>query len=110
MFTITGHSSYVSCFAFSADGKRVVTGSFDNLVKIWDARTGAEVCTLTGHLDQVTCIALSRDGKRVVSGSCDGLVKVWDAATGAEVRCFCRSAVIGSSSSHPHSGLRRSLE
>jgi len=33
----------VDCVAFSADGTRVVTGSHDGLMKIWDVETGAEV-------------------------------------------------------------------
>jgi len=38
-----GHSKRVLTAAFSADGKRVVSGSDDNLLKIWDAVNGAEV-------------------------------------------------------------------
>jgi WD40 repeat protein len=41
--TLSGHSDMVSAVAFSPDGKRVVSGSHDQLVKIWDADTGAEV-------------------------------------------------------------------
>jgi len=33
----------VKCVAFSLDSKRVVSASFDKLVKIWNAETGAEV-------------------------------------------------------------------
>ena len=41
--TLTGHTRSVRSVAFSPDGKRGVSGSWDNLVKIWDAATGAEV-------------------------------------------------------------------
>ena len=41
--TLTGHADWVTCIAFSHDGKRIVSGSADDLVKIWDAWTGAEV-------------------------------------------------------------------
>ena len=41
--TLTGHSGDVTVVAFSLDGKRVISGSDDSLVKIWDTETGAEV-------------------------------------------------------------------
>jgi len=109
--TLTGHSDQVFSVAISPEGKRIVSGSADKLVKIWNAETGAEVsscvvlhlakrgglpesgvrwqvCTLTGHTEEVNEVAFSPDGKRVVSGSDDKLVKIWDVATGAEVSSF----------------------
>ena len=44
------HTGDLRCFAFSADGRRVVTGSYGSLAKIWDARTGAEVSSFIGVL------------------------------------------------------------
>ena len=41
--TLSGHSQSVRAVAFSSDGKQIGTGSQDDLVKIWDADTGAEV-------------------------------------------------------------------
>ena len=46
--TLTGHSDTVFSVAFSPDGTRVVSGSADKLVKIWDAATGAEVSSFAG--------------------------------------------------------------
>jgi WD40 repeat protein len=46
--TLTGHSDCVNVVAFSPDGNRVVSGSDDRLVKIWDTETGAEVCNFVG--------------------------------------------------------------
>ena len=43
MRTLTGHSEWVCSVAFSRDGKRIVSGSDDTLVKIWNTETGAEV-------------------------------------------------------------------
>jgi len=34
--TITGHSSGVYSVSFSPDGKRIVSGSRDNTLKVWD--------------------------------------------------------------------------
>ena len=43
MRVIRGHSGPVYSVAFSPDGKWIVSGSGDKLVKIWDAATGVEV-------------------------------------------------------------------
>ena len=41
--TLIGHTDEVNSVAFSPKGNRVVSGSDDNSVKIWDTETGAEV-------------------------------------------------------------------
>jgi len=46
--TLTGHPRDVTVVAFSRDGKRVVSGSNDNIVKIWDTETGAQVSSFVG--------------------------------------------------------------
>ena len=43
MRTLAGHSGCVFSVAVSTDGKRVVSGSVDMTVKIWDVETGAQV-------------------------------------------------------------------
>lgn len=48
--TLVGHLGYVLSVAFSPDGNRIVSGSDDTLVKIWDAETMAEVSTFGGVL------------------------------------------------------------
>ena len=48
--TLRGHSYSVLSVAFSPDGKRIVSGSQDNLVKVWDAETGAEVSRHTSSV------------------------------------------------------------
>ena len=54
--------------AYSPDGKRIVTGSCDKTVKVWDAADGPGVLSLKGHTGGVRCVAYSPDGKRIVSG------------------------------------------
>jgi len=46
--TLTGHSGGVLSVSFSPNGNRVVSGSTDNLVRIWDTETGAEVSSFVG--------------------------------------------------------------
>jgi len=40
---LAGHSGMVKMAKFSPDGKLVVSGCDDGLIKIWNAETGAEV-------------------------------------------------------------------
>jgi hypothetical protein len=44
-----GHEHFVSSAAFSPDGGRLVTASFDRTARIWDATTGTEIKVLRGH-------------------------------------------------------------
>ena len=60
----------MSSVAFSPDGQRIVSGSADTTVRLWDAATGQPIGDpLTGHTDAVDSVAFSPDGKRIVSGS-----------------------------------------
>ena len=44
----------VRSVAFSTNGKRIVSGSEDDTVKVWDAANGQEVITIRGHKLRVT--------------------------------------------------------
>ena len=60
----------------------IVSGSFDETVRIWDVRTGKCLRALQAHSDPVTSTHFNRDGTLIVSSSYDGLCRVWDTATG----------------------------
>ena len=45
---LSGHIGGVNSVALSADGKKVVSGSDDNTVKIWDTDSGEVIHTLSG--------------------------------------------------------------
>ncbi|KAJ3118581.1 hypothetical protein HK098_005900 [Nowakowskiella sp. JEL0407] len=83
--TCEGHTAFVYAVVISNDSDRIVSGSGDNTVKIWNANTGKEIRTLTGHTGSVYAVAISNDGDRIVSGSLDNTVKIWNANTGKEV-------------------------
>jgi len=53
--TLTGHSSGVTSVAYSPDGKHIVSGSYDNDVKVWDTQTGKLVSVLLCHRPFICC-------------------------------------------------------
>ena len=82
--SLKGHADRVSSVLFSPNGNRMFSGSWDNCIKVWNARNGQETLTLKGHIGRVTCLAISPDGTRLVSGSEDGAIKFWDAGGGQD--------------------------
>jgi tetratricopeptide (TPR) repeat protein len=65
--------------SFSADGRRLASGSYDATVRVWDAASGQELLTLKGHTGIVYCVSFSPDGRRLASASFDQTVRVWEA-------------------------------
>jgi len=79
---LPGHSIPVTSCAFSVDGARLLSSSYDRTMKVWDAASGACLLTLSGHSGFVLGCAFSPDGARLLSASRDCTLKVWDAASG----------------------------
>lgn len=75
---IEGHEKQVSLVKFSPNGRWIVSGAWDNTIRIWDSTTGIIWKTLEGHNDSVESVDFHPDGLHVASGSSDGTVREWD--------------------------------
>lgn len=81
-------SDFVTCVAFSPDGKYALSGSWDNTLKLWEINSGKEIRTFTGHTGGVHSVAFSPDGRYFLSGSDDCTTRIWDIFTGKEMAQF----------------------
>jgi hypothetical protein len=62
-----GHSSWVWSAAWSPDGTKIATGSYDGTARVWNSSSGSTLLTLTGHGLMVLCVAWSPDGMKIAS-------------------------------------------
>ncbi|MGE0609512.1 MAG: protein kinase [Pirellulales bacterium] len=75
-----GHEDSVLSVAFSRDGKKLLTSSYDKTARLWDVETGEELRVFRGHHWWVWAAIFSPDEKRVITASQDGTALVWDLA------------------------------
>jgi F-box and WD-40 domain protein CDC4 len=74
----------VTCLQF--DGDKILTGSDDTRIHVYNTKTGALDVSLDGHEGGVW--ALQYDGNTLVSGSTDRTVRVWDIEKGRCLHVF----------------------
>ena len=86
--TILGnHTDSVNSIDFSPDGKRLVSGSDDYRIKVWDIEDKRHLVTLKHITDrqqsQIKKVAFSPDGQQIISAGFH--LKIWDIHTLREI-------------------------
>ncbi|AOW98712.1 hypothetical protein BJP34_03950 [Moorena producens PAL-8-15-08-1] len=74
---LTEHYHEVWSVAFSPNGQRLGTASYDGTARIWDLQ-GNQLALLTGHQGAVWTVAFSPDRQRLATASYDGTARIWD--------------------------------
>jgi len=96
LITYMGHLSPVATVAWSPDGARIASGSWDQMVQVWDAYSGAHLFIYRGHTTNVNAVAWSPVRVHQLIASASGnsffkgehVVQVWDAATKAHLLTY----------------------
>jgi WD40 repeat protein len=84
--TFAGHLGFISSLAITPDGTKVVSGSNDRTIKIWNLTTGQELLTFfpcystAGLLSWLffLFVKVTPDGTKVIAGSTEGTIEIWD--------------------------------
>jgi WD40 repeat protein/serine/threonine protein kinase len=79
---LEGHRAWVGALLFMPDGRRLVSGSADQTIRLWDVSDPAHVTPLgrplRGHTHEIWRLALMPDNTTLMSGSKDGSAYLWD--------------------------------
>ena len=78
----------ISSVAFLTDGRHIVGGGSEHMIRRWQVEDGKEVGTPMDAGSPICNIAVSRSGRWVVSGTRSGLVTVWNVKSDEKVSEF----------------------
>nr|XP_018906219.1 PREDICTED: uncharacterized protein LOC109036455 [Bemisia tabaci] len=72
-------SKGIKCFYLNHKLRILITGSSDNLVRVWNPVVPRlPICSLSGHKAPIVDVTLLQQSKTVLSLSADGILKDWD--------------------------------
>jgi len=80
--TFEDHTSWVRAVAVFPNKQRMVTGSSDKTLHLWDLETGVVLKKMEGHSNAGLMLAVSRDGQIIASGDAYGEIIGWHGETG----------------------------
>ncbi|MEM8504791.1 MAG: WD40 repeat domain-containing protein [Cyanobacteria bacterium P01_D01_bin.1] len=75
--SLRGHADYVSFLKFSPSGDTLLSGSWDESIKLWDVRTGNLTRSFIENEKRILSGDFSRNGKAFIVGSGDGSIKIY---------------------------------
>jgi WD40 repeat protein len=87
MLDTGGHTAAIWGMVFTPDGKQLVSGADDKVIRNWDWQKATTIRTIRGQVGQgldgrISAIALSPDGHWLAAGVDDQDIRLYDFATG----------------------------
>ncbi len=80
-----GHTAKVRRLAWTRDGRRLASASYDRAIRIWDVGERQCIFVLKGHKGHVKSVSWSPDSTVLASGAVDRTAQIWSAETGEEL-------------------------
>ncbi|MFP6753352.1 MAG: hypothetical protein VB855_16845, partial [Pirellulaceae bacterium] len=98
LYELLGHQAPVTAIAFQGNGARLVSGSTDKTMRVWDLKDTkfAQLASFE-HSGPLTAVAINKDGSQVFGASSDNGIHQWSLDEGSETRVLAgHSAAISS--------------
>jgi guanine nucleotide-binding protein subunit beta-2-like 1 protein len=73
-----GHNHFVSSLALNSDSTKLISGSWDKTLRLWDVATCKKDTIFKGHTKDVLCVGFSHDERLIFSGGMDNVLKYWN--------------------------------
>ena len=83
-----GHAGAVDSAVVSPDGRRILSGSYDKTMILWDRETRQPIRRFNEHGGKGQSVAFAPDGRRALSGGGDGVLRLWDLESGDLIHEF----------------------
>jgi WD40 repeat protein len=98
----TGHSSSISCLAFSPGDDLIASGGTDNKIILWDFISSKQADVFLGHDGPVTSLYFHPSEKLVFSASLDSTIKIWEIETGNCIQTIRFKFQVNAIAIHPN--------
>ena len=72
---LEGHTDAVSALVVCHG--RIVSGSWDGSMRVWDVESGDCLQVLEGHTDEIFSAAFNYEGDTIITGSKDNTCRIW---------------------------------
>ena len=76
--SLHGHNHFVSSLALNSDCTKLVSGSWDKTIRLWDIPSSKSEQIFKGHTKDILCIAFSHDERLIFSGGMDNTLRYWN--------------------------------
>jgi len=76
--SLHGHNHFVSSLALNSDNTKIVSGSWDKTIRLWDIASSKSDLLFKGHTKDVLCVGFSHDERLIFSGGMDNSLKYWN--------------------------------
>lgn len=85
---IAAHKDKIFSLSWSADGFKILSGSYDGSIAIWDAKSGNLLKRFEGHGENVYRLSFFDRDSKIISTGYDGKVRIWNVDKGKQEKIF----------------------